>query len=156
MESIVFFLEQFVESNFKDSLIIRLPGLFGKGLKKNFIYDLIHDNCLHLTHRDSVFQFYDMSDLWDHINVCIKMDLKLVNFSPEPVTASELAHQSADCEFTNVTDKPPVYYDMRSLYNHVFHADPSGEYMYPKQVVFNKIRQFIKQELIQKENGAAK
>ena len=33
-------LEQWVEENVKDYLIIRLPGLFGKNIKKNFIYDL--------------------------------------------------------------------------------------------------------------------
>lgn len=34
-------LEQWVENNIKDHLIIRLPGLFGENIKKNFIYDLI-------------------------------------------------------------------------------------------------------------------
>lgn len=37
-----FWLEQQVESEFQDHLILRLPALFGPGLKKNFIYDLIH------------------------------------------------------------------------------------------------------------------
>ena len=36
------YLEEFVEQNFKDYLIVRLPGLFGKNIKKNFIYDFIH------------------------------------------------------------------------------------------------------------------
>ena len=36
------YLEEWVESNFEDYLIVRLPGLFGKNIKKNFIYDLIH------------------------------------------------------------------------------------------------------------------
>lgn len=35
-------LEQMVRQNYEDALIIRLPGLFGKNLKKNFIYDYIH------------------------------------------------------------------------------------------------------------------
>lgn len=35
-------LEKWVRSRFPDALIIRLPGLFGKNLKKNFIYDFIH------------------------------------------------------------------------------------------------------------------
>ena len=35
-------LEQMVRETWEDALIIRLPGLFGKKLKKNFIYDFIH------------------------------------------------------------------------------------------------------------------
>ena len=36
------YLEEFVVQNFEDYLIVRLPGLFGKNIKKNFIYDFIH------------------------------------------------------------------------------------------------------------------
>ena len=35
-------LENWVRENFSDALIIRLPGLFGKNIKKNFIYDFIN------------------------------------------------------------------------------------------------------------------
>ncbi len=35
-------LEEKVRTQIKDHLIIRLPGLFGKGIKKNFIYDYIN------------------------------------------------------------------------------------------------------------------
>ena len=35
-------LEKFVENYSPNNLVIRLPGLYGKGIKKNFIYDLIH------------------------------------------------------------------------------------------------------------------
>ena len=37
-----YILEQWVREHYPDALIIRLPGLFGKGIKKNFIYDYIH------------------------------------------------------------------------------------------------------------------
>ena len=35
-------LEQWVRGKFPNHLLVRLPGLFGKGIKKNFIYDYIH------------------------------------------------------------------------------------------------------------------
>lgn len=35
-------LEEFVEDNFEQSLIVRLPALFGRGLRKNFIFDLLN------------------------------------------------------------------------------------------------------------------
>lgn len=35
-------LELWVRENYSDALIIRLPGLFGKNIKKNFIYDFVN------------------------------------------------------------------------------------------------------------------
>lgn len=35
-------LEEFVEENFSNSLVVRLPALFGRGLRKNFIFDLLN------------------------------------------------------------------------------------------------------------------
>lgn len=37
-----YLLELWVRDNYPDALIIRLPGLFGKNIKKNFIYDYIN------------------------------------------------------------------------------------------------------------------
>ena len=36
------YLEKWVLENYKDCLIVRLPALYGTGIKKNFIYDMIH------------------------------------------------------------------------------------------------------------------
>jgi len=35
-------LETWVRENYSDALIVRLPGLFGKNIKKNFVFDLIN------------------------------------------------------------------------------------------------------------------
>lgn len=37
-----YYLEKWVEERFDDYLIVRLPGLYGENIKKNFIYDLIN------------------------------------------------------------------------------------------------------------------
>lgn len=37
-----YLLEKWVRENYSDALIVRLPGLFGQNIKKNFIYDYIH------------------------------------------------------------------------------------------------------------------
>lgn len=35
-------LEEWVEHNYPNSLIVRLPGIYGINLKKNFLFDMIH------------------------------------------------------------------------------------------------------------------
>lgn len=35
-------LEEWIEQNYVDSLVVRLPGIYGINLKKNFIYDMIN------------------------------------------------------------------------------------------------------------------
>lgn len=37
-----YYLEKWVEESFEEYLIVRLPGLYGENIKKNFIYDLIN------------------------------------------------------------------------------------------------------------------
>lgn len=61
-------LETFIEDRF-DALVVRLPGLFGKGIKKNIVYDFLHNNLVDKIHKNSVFQFYNLEHLWQDIQV---------------------------------------------------------------------------------------
>jgi NAD dependent epimerase/dehydratase family. len=139
-----FYLEQFVTDTFQTCRVIRLPGLFGKGLKKNFIYDLMNNNALHLTHHKSIFQFYDMSRLASDLEIVRSAGLRIVNFATEPVSAAELARECFGVEFTNETEKPPVHYNMCS--EHIDHFAPGQKYMMSKEQVFERIREFVKSE----------
>lgn len=133
-------LETFVRDTFPQARIVRLPGLFGAGLKKNFIFDLIQRGESEWTHADSVFQFYNMARLWADLHVVRQHGLALVNFAAEPVSAAEVARHSFNIDYTHTTDKPPVRYDMRSIHAGAFGSDTP--YMIDKATTFSDIRQF--------------
>ena len=56
-------LEDFVSRRFPGATRVRLPGLFGPGLKKNIVFDFLNDNALDKVHQDGSFQFYDLADV---------------------------------------------------------------------------------------------
>ena len=55
-------LETFLSDRF-DCSVIRLPGLFGPGLKKNIIFDLMNDNMIHSISLDTEFQWLNLETL---------------------------------------------------------------------------------------------
>ena len=125
--------------------VLRLPGLFGTGLRKNFIFDLLgNPDALALTHSESVFQFYNMSRLWTDIQAAVASGRPLLNLATEPVKAREVAERCFDVEFTNATTNPPVSYEMRTRYAAVFGAQ--NPYIETADQVFEGIREFAAQE----------
>lgn len=134
-------LEEFVSKQFPKSTIIRLPGLFGKGIKKNFIYDLIHDKNLELTHNESKFQFYNLDNLWKDIQKIIDQDIKLVNFATPPVSAKEVAMLGGKENYSTITTSRPVYYDVKTINAPLF--GQVTEYMYSKENVLAELKNFI-------------
>lgn len=69
--------------------VIRLPGLYGFGLKKNAIYDLIHKGIATASH-DSEFQWYHINRLYKDIIDIIHSKESLVRLYSEPIKMSEL------------------------------------------------------------------
>ena len=60
-------VEEFVKNNFDNYHIVRLPAIYGDNIKKNFVFDLLNSHCLEWTHKDSVFQYYHLKNLWRDI-----------------------------------------------------------------------------------------
>lgn len=139
-----FYLEEFIRKQFKKNLIIRLPALFGDGLKKNFIFDLLNNNCLELTHKDSIFQFYNLKNLWKDINVALKNKISLLNISTEPTSAKEIAKKVFDINFDNITEKNPANYNLKSIYYKNWNGN-SG-YLYKKEEIIKELKEFIKKQ----------
>ena len=84
-----YYLEQFCNNKF-DSLVVRLPGLIGSGLKKNVIYDLIHNNNVDRIHKDGVYQYYDLGNIWKDTKKALDNNLNLVNLATPQLVPKKL------------------------------------------------------------------
>jgi hypothetical protein len=83
-------LEQWVRGRFPLARIVRLPALFGTGLRKNALYDLLNDNQVGNIDPNGVFQWYPMRRIGDDLDIVRRSDLRLVNLFTEPVGMSEI------------------------------------------------------------------
>ena len=136
-------LEQIIAGRF-DAHIIRLPGLYGHGLKKNVIYDFLHDNDVRKIDSRGVFQFYDVSRLWGDIETTMENELPLVHLPPEPVSVADVARAAFDIEFTNEVAPTPARYDVHTKHAALFGG--SGNYTQSKIDELSGIAAFVAAE----------
>ena len=133
--------EDFCRSRFPDALTVRLPGLFGKGIKKNVIYDLLNDNCLDMINRESSFQYYNLKNLSDDIGLAEKAGLHLVNFFTEPIRTGVIIDRFFPGKCVGANASPAVSYDMRTKYACV--RGLSGGYLYTAEEILTQMDEFI-------------
>lgn len=137
-------LEEFVKSYFKKHLIIRLPGLVGRGLKKNIIFDFLNNNQVNLIESRNVFQFYPMKNLWKDIELALNNHLSLVHLTAAPVNVEEVAQVALGRSFENHLNKELIKYDMRSVYAEKFWNHKN--YQYSKEESLAAIGEYFKTE----------
>jgi nucleoside-diphosphate-sugar epimerase len=129
-------LENFVINYFEDHSIIRLPALFGKGLKKNLIYDLLNNNLLNNINGFDKYQWFYLNDLNNIINFVIDKKIKIFNVSSEPLANQDLILNL----FPNFKDRifyseKKINYDMRNMYY--------NDYIFSSKEVMEKLNEFI-------------
>jgi len=115
--------------------------LFGPGLKKNLVYDLMHDNALHLIDHRSILQFYDVQRLGSDIDATLHSDLDVVNLGVEPATTGAIAREVFGIDFDNETEHGPVHYDLRS--RDLEFLGRSGPYVMDREEWFEAMRNFV-------------
>ena len=135
-------LEVALRDLFGDIAVVRLPGLTGHDLRKNIIYDLVHDNMVDKIDPASRFQFYDLERLWQDIGTMSAAGLGLVHLVTEPVLTSDiLARYFPDA----VVGTPPASgspsYDFRTRHAAVFGGH--GGYIYDAEEALRRIGAYI-------------
>jgi nucleoside-diphosphate-sugar epimerase len=135
--------EEHVRKKFPRCFILRLPGLFGPGLRKNLIFDMMHGRDLPQLDASTVYQYYNTERLAQDIETTVKAELPLVNISTEPVSTERLIREVFPA-YPVVDRGTRVSYDMRSKHAELFGG--RGHYMQDANTVLQEIRDFVARE----------
>ena len=137
-----FKIEEFIKRKFKEYYILRLPALFGKGLKKNILFDLINNNNLSDIKVFSKYQWFNIDDLNRCINLVIKKKIKCINLVSEPIHTFELIskffpNKLLKCNLNDIGIK----YDLHTIYSQKFNN--KNGYINSKKQILIKIKKFL-------------
>ena len=192
------YLENWIENNFNDYLILRLPALIGENLKKNFIYDIINavpamlnqglfdklnsDNdwinnyfkkqengffklvsiseeekkelknkfleinftALNFTDSRGIFQFYNLKNLYQDIQIAIQNNIKKLNLATEPVSVNEIYQTLFNKDFTNELSGTIPNYNFYTIHSKAF--GENSNYIQNKKQVLISIKEFVNQQ----------
>jgi len=116
--------------------IYRLPALFNNKIKKNVLYDLIHDNNVNQIDGNSYFQWYNLDNLHQLIEDTFDSDRKVLNVFTEPIKTEDIVKL-----FPQHLDK--IQYRNNSVvYDYRTNSSDTG-YIQDKQSVLKEIEDLV-------------
>ncbi len=133
--------EDFCNEQFQNCNIVRLPGLFGAGLKKNVIYDLLNNNCLEMINPASSFQYYYLKHLWADIQIAVQADVRLINLFTEPVATSTIIDKFFPGKQVGQNPAAEVHYNLHTSHTRLWRKD--GRYIYTRDEIIGHLEEFI-------------
>jgi hypothetical protein len=136
--------EHFIQSSFPETSIVRLPAVFGRGLKKNVIHDLLHDHRLERVNPASRFQWYPLSRLPHDLQIVDSHGLQLVNLVTEPLETRTILEGLFGEKRVGQLPDARAHYDLRSCHGSLFGGD--SRYILSKEPVMDALREFVDSE----------
>ncbi len=133
-------LELELEKRFQTT-ILRLPALFGLGLKKNVLYDLIHKQHLEKININSSYQFYNLDNINKDIDFALKNNLKKLNLATEPIKIFEILNQCFDYNLESSFNASLRNENMVTKFGNIFNGNE--KYLYKKNEIINDLKNFI-------------
>ena len=110
-----------------------MPGIFGTGLKKNVIYDLINKNELQKIYSNDYFQWYDLDLLKKNIESLKINKNKIYEFYSAPIENKKIINLFKKIDSKKVRLNP-IRYKFR----------PKNGYMFSEKYMLLRIKKFIK------------
>lgn len=156
-------LETEVQNIFPNSVIVRLPGLYGLNLKKNLIFDLINAHFLEQMNLRSAYQWYNLSRLHSDLETIFENDIKIINLFPEPISNEEIILQVFSDKYHLKNDSLYVQeknlsskiiklkknkenicrYDLRTKYGDIFGNTNNEPYIFSKEEVIKDLKKYV-------------
>ena len=130
---------------FSRCTIVRLPALFGKYMKKNYIFDLLHNRTEFIENiqLDSMFQWYNTERLWGDIQTAMDSGFRIVNLFTEPLTTGSIIRKlfpqhAGLC----IAETPkPIKYNLKT--RHAVLWGGATDYISRKEEVLHELEVFI-------------
>lgn len=135
------YVEEFVKQNFAKYHIIRLPALFGPGLKKNIIYDLLNSHRLDVINPLSSFQWYPLARLARDIQIIETANVSVINLAAEPVKTEIIVNRYFPSVEIGSNASTEVHYDMHTKYGYLFGQD--SHYVIQKDNILFELNCFL-------------
>jgi hypothetical protein len=136
-------LEEWVASQFEAAHTVRLPALFGQGLKKNIIFDLMTDNQVEKIIPNSSFQWYSLDRLGSDLAIVEDKGLNLVQLVTEPLPTAEILSTFFPDAKTAAPVEPPPAYDLITEHAEAFGGQ--GGYIASRDAVLADLGAYLAQ-----------
>ena len=139
--------EEQIKDIFELYNIVRLPALFGKYMKKNYVYDLLHNREDFIKNIDirSSFQWYNMERLWSDISCAVENDLRTANLFTEPLETRMIVRDIFPRYlqlFTDASHKPhPIEYNLRTKHSKLWKRHDG--YIASAAQVLQELKRFV-------------
>ncbi|RXH19843.1 NAD-dependent epimerase/dehydratase family protein [Bradyrhizobium guangzhouense] len=136
-------LEQFVADSFERFSIVRLPALFGPGLKKNALFDLMHDHEIDRINPNGTFQWYPVGRLVKDLAVIDRHALACVNLVTQPIPLRAIWQRLFPQHRVPEVATPGAQYRLRSRFAQLFGG--SDGYVMNADAVMTELGMFVGQ-----------
>lgn len=138
--------EKFIEKNFPKILILRMPVIYGKYLKKNILFDIINLKNLDKINLEDQLQFYNIKNIFKHINICKINNIKKINLISEPIKVKEIVKKLRpealiQCKSDRQNKRT---YNVKSIYSKFFNKKKN--YIISKEKTLLDMKKFYKSQ----------
>ncbi|MET1051308.1 MAG: hypothetical protein ABWX65_01590 [Mycetocola sp.] len=140
--------ERVLSSRFS-TLVLRLPQLLGDGLRKGIVYDLANNYRVEHIRPGGEFQYYDVRELWAHLEAARAADLSAFNLATPPLTSDVVARECFGIDISGQVPAEPespfsaMYTrNMTTVHSDVVGGD--GPYLYSADDELERIRAFAR------------